>query len=166
MKNITKDFFLGALTAIVLLGVLYFVNPGNLLSGTGQTHWQTESFMQGLSAGTSRQLTLSNVGALVTSASVTLNGETTLGNCGTATWNPGSLASSSVDGISATSTDIVVTGAALGDSCIGSLDSATSTSAIFSCNISGAATGTITLLNTGSAALDVVTGTAKVCYFD
>lgn len=112
------------------------------------------------SSGEVRGTTLTITGA------TTLTGETTLGNCGTATWNPASLASSSVDGINEASTDIALTGAALGDVCFGSLDSATSTSAVFLCNISGTATGTITLLNTGTGALDLATGTAKVCYFD
>lgn len=110
--------------------------------------------------------TLTVTGATALNGGITLTGETTLGNCATASWNPGSLASSSADGINETSTDIAVTGAALGDSCIASLDSATSTSAFFGCNISGTATGTITLLNTGTAALDLATGTAKICYLD
>lgn len=97
---------------------------------------------------------------------VVFHDEITLNNCGTATWNPGSLASSSVDGVSATTTNVTVTGLALGDSCIGSLSSATSTAALFSCNVSAANTGTVTLINTGSVALDLATGTAKVCYFD
>ena len=84
--------------------------------------------------------------------------------CVTATWNPGSLASSSIDGISATSTDIALTGAVAGDLCDASLTSATSSSALVNCTISGTATGTIQLLNIGSAALDLATGTAKVCY--
>lgn len=127
---------------------------------------QKVPFTQGFYAGTTRQLSVDNAGNLTTSGTVTLNGETTLGNCATATWNPGSLASSSIDGINETSTDIALSGSALGDVCFGSLTSATSTSAVFLCNISGTATGTLTLLNTGTGALDLVTGTAKVCYFD
>lgn len=97
---------------------------------------------------------------------VNLTGETTLGNCGSATWNPASVASSSVDGISSVTTDIAVPGLALGDICVASLDSSTSTSAFFTCTATGAATGTISLFNRGTAALDLATGTAKICYFN
>lgn len=161
MENIKTILVSATVAALVvfILGGLVGNQPVELGSGT--------RFPNGLSAdstspsaGEVRGTTLTITGA------ATLSGEITLGNCGTATWNPGSLASSSVDGISATTTDIAVPGAALGDSCIASLDSATSTSALFSCNISGTATGTITLANTGSAALDLATGTAKICYFD
>lgn len=103
-------------------------------------------------------------GSFTVSGVTTLNGETTLGNCGTATFNPGAIATSTL--AAATTTDIALPGAALGDVCLASLTSATSTFAQVTCNISGTATATLQLVNLDVTALDLATGTAKVCYFD
>lgn len=84
--------------------------------------------------------------------------------CATSTWNPGSLTVAT--GTSpATTTDIALSGAALGDICTASLSSATTTDASIECNIAQAATATIQLSNIGrNNALDYATGTAKVCF--
>jgi len=92
-----------------------------------------------------------------------LSVNTDSGNCATSSWNPGSIASSSIDGLHTTSTDIHFTGAVMGDTCKASLSSATSSAASVSCGVSGTATATLVLANLGASALDVVTGTARVC---
>ena len=161
-KILSYSSFGIAVLTLVLVGMLVFSPTSQKFGAEGDTNFTNLVLSGDATIGDALTVT----GAAIFSGTVALNGETTLGNCGTLTWNPGSIASSSIDGISATSTDVAVAGAALGDVCIASLDSATSTSAIFSCNISATATGTITMLNTGTAALDVVTGTAKICYFD
>lgn len=103
--------------------------------------------------------------ANVSSSQVQIGGGTAITSfsCNTASWNPLSIGTSSVN-IAATSTDIALTGAVVGDTCSGSLTSATSSAARIQCTITGNATATLGLLNTGTAALDLATGTAKVCY--
>lgn len=90
--------------------------------------------------------------------------DVTLGTCATATWNPGSVATNTLAAV--TSTDIALSGAAVGDVCLAALTSATTTDAQLTCTITGAATGTIQLVNLGTGALDLATGTASVCYFN
>lgn len=84
--------------------------------------------------------------------------------CATSSWNPGSIATSTIT--NSTSTDIVLSGSVMGDFCVGSLTSATSSAIRVKCDISGAATATISITNLGTtnAAIDLATGTAKVCY--
>lgn len=77
----------------------------------------------------------------------------------TATWNPGSLGTSTLIA-SATSSNVTVTGAVVGNGCYGSITTAT-TSALLLCNVYVADTATLTLLNIGSSALDLATGTAR-----
>lgn len=89
---------------------------------------------------------------------VTMRGVT----CNTASWNPASIGSTT----SSVSSTITLTGAELGDLCLASLSSATSTQAVLSCNIWAANTAQIQLDNNSATALDVPTGTARVCYFD
>jgi len=83
--------------------------------------------------------------------------------CATATFNPGNLTTSTIG--NATTTDIAVTGAVLGDKCIGSLTSATTSAIAVSCQVTGTATTTLEVENLGTtnAAIDLATGTAKVC---
>ncbi|MDI6820935.1 MAG: hypothetical protein QMD65_02025 [Patescibacteria group bacterium] len=85
--------------------------------------------------------------------------------CNTATWNPGSIATSTLNGATVTSTNIALTGAQMGNGCIGSLSSATTTGAMIDCGITAAAVGTVYLTNVSASALDLATGTAKICYW-
>ncbi len=98
-------------------------------------------------------------------ASSTLSlGTTTLNNCVSTSWNPPSIGTSTPNA-SATSTDIAFPGAVMGDKCLGSLTSATSSAASVNCFFTGTATATIRLFNIGTTALDLATGTAQVCRF-
>lgn len=158
---------------LVLFGaMLVFAFQGAapaLFGQTGPVHWQQESFLQGLFGGQLRQLTIFNDGRLAQTASSSFSGEITLGNCGSITWNPGSVASSgnSIVGTHSTSTQVSVPGAALGDVCLTSLSSATSSGKYqLGCYLDQAATATVTLVNSNGAAIDFATGTLKVCYFD
>lgn len=162
-----------AVVAGLALGWLFF-SGGSPLGGTFNAS-SNPVFRFGLRAGNNQTQVIDSSGNLLTAVSSTANinagsfqldGGSQLGEftCATSSWNPGSLASSSVDGISATSTDIALSGAAAGDLCVAGLSSATSTSARLNCNISSANTSTISLFNIGSAALDLATGTARVCY--
>ncbi len=103
-------------------------------------------------------------GNVSTTGSVAIGDGTAISkySCATATWNPGSVATSTLAAV--TSTNVALTGAVLGDLCLGSLTSATTSDAQVQCNITGTATATISLTNVGAAALDLATGTAKVCY--
>ena len=87
--------------------------------------------------------------------------EIDLYNCATATWNPGSIATSTL--AAATSTDIALSGAVLGDVCIASLTSATTTAAQLTCAVTATGTSTIQLVNISETAVDYATGTARTC---
>ena len=73
-KNIVISVL--ALVAIVL-GVLLLNVTTPYLGSTGTTHYQKESFLQGLYSGTGRQLSVSNVGLLTTSGGFTNSGTLT-----------------------------------------------------------------------------------------
>lgn len=85
-------------------------------------------------------------------------------NCASATWNPGSIATSTIT--NSTSTDIALTGGLASDKCSATLSSATSSAISVGCNMSGTATATIQITNLGTtnAAIDLATGTAQVCF--
>ena len=75
-----------AVLAVALLG-LGFVKVSPLLGATGQTHYQVESFLQGLYGGTSRQFAVSNAGAvtavgITNSSSMTVGGGTSISKFG------------------------------------------------------------------------------------
>lgn len=133
-------------------------------------------FRNGLRAGSSQTQVIDRSANLLTNVSSTgasnfgsiaIDGGAAIAesNCATATWNPGSVSTSTIT--NATSTDIALSGAAMGDYCFGSLTSATSSAVRIGCAISGAATATIAVTNLGTtnAAVDLATGTARVCYF-
>lgn len=158
---------------LLLLAVLWGTPAENAgavpQSGRVENSWFF--FTRGFSGGGTNQFVVDSSGNVSSSASgnfssVTLNNGSSSSRhvCTTATWNPGSLASSSVDGVSATSTDVALSGATTTDMCDVALSSATSTAASVKCHISGNATATIRLINFGTAALDLATGTARVCY--
>lgn len=166
----TKNIFIAVLAvALLVLGSVHF-SGGTLLGATGQTHYQVESFLRGLTFGTTRQGTLGSDGSL-TVVGMTNSSGTTIGSgtliskykCVTATWNPGSLGTSSVT-LAATTTDIALSGAVTGDLCLGSLTTATTSAAGISCVITASGTSTIRAINYGTGALDLDSGTAKVCY--
>lgn len=83
-------------------------------------------------------------------------------NCDTASWNPASIATSTLDGGAYATTSVTLTGAAIGDLCLASF-SVTSTAAAFSCDIVEANTAVVKLANVGTVALDMATGTLKTC---
>lgn len=165
-----KIYILGALAVIALLvSVFAFYRVGTIQlgsAGIGQNHYQSENFLQGLYAGTTGQFQINNSGAITTSGGLTIGSSgTAVTNykCASATWDPPSLGTSTVAG-AATSTDIALSGAALGDECAAGLTSATSTFARVNCVISATGTSTIQLLNASTGALDLGSGTAEVCY--
>ena len=146
-----KTILISALVAVVIVfGVNYLLGMGSqpTLGGAtiGMNHYETENFLQGLVIG-NRGTALSKV------------------YCATATWNPGSVASSgATQGGYVTSTDIALAGAVMGDTCSASLSSATSSGLSTDCTVTNTATATIALYNISSGAIDPATGTAKVCY--
>ncbi len=157
----TKNIFIAVLAVALLgLGLLGFVKANNPLGATGQTHYQIESFLRGLTFGTTRQGTLGSDGSLVIGSGTTISKF----KCATATWDPPTLGTSSVT-LSATTTDIALSGAVAGDLCIGSLTTATTSAAGIGCVITASGTSTIRAINYGAvASLNLDSGTAKVCY--
>ncbi len=84
--------------------------------------------------------------------------------CGSKTWNPDSIASST-DGLPGiTTTTVAVSGATLGDVVLASFDSATSTEVwTISGKMTSSATATVTMVSYQTAALDLSTSTVKAC---
>lgn len=111
--------------------------------------------------------TLTSAG-IVNSGTMTVGGGTAISkySCTTASWNPGSVATSTIT--NSTSSDIALSGAVVTDICGASLSSATSSAIRVGCAITGAATATISITNLGTtnAAIDLATGTAEVCYWN
>lgn len=150
-----KIFELGGMILVgLILGYLLFHSTGLLGSSTG---YNSLALTPSASLGDSDA---------ISNSSLTIGGGTaiTAYKCATATFNPGSLATSTIT--NATTTDIALTGAVTGDTCSASLDSATSSAIAVACNITGNATATLRVSNLGTtnAAIDIATGTAKVCY--
>lgn len=104
-------------------------------------------------------------GSVTNSGAATIGGGTSISKyqCAMATWNPPSLATSTPNG-AATSTDIALSGAVLGDLCVASLTTATTSAVSVNCNISATGTSTIRVINTSLGNVDLDSGTAKVCY--
>lgn len=159
---------------MVLLGIL-FTRPQDNFSGT--TNFNDLAVDSITNAGALNNAgnanvsgTLNVTGAVTYSSGLTLFGETTLGNCTTASWNPGSVASSGniIVGLNVTSTNVTgVTGAAIGDVCFATLSSDTSSVPhTLSCTFGSNTSSTVVLQNHDTAALDITTGTLKVCYLD
>ena len=169
--------FIGILVLLVVFAGVHFFSGGQLLGATGPTHFQKESFLQGLSGGTNRQFNVTNSGSVTSRASIftsglmsavswAINGGTTVTEhgCATSTWDPRSMGTSTVTLASATTT-LALSGAALGDVCEASLSTATTSDVMISCVMSGTATATVALINTNTAATDYVTGTVRACYW-
>jgi len=155
-----------ALAALALVVAGVAISRTGIVANLGATAYdvlhQAGDIRQGLS-----DTLIARAGVLVgnvNTASLQVGSSTamTLYSCTTATWNAPSIGTSSVS-TAATSTDSAFSGALTSDRCAVSLDSATSSEARLSCNVSGSGTTTIQLLNTGPTALDLATGTAKVC---
>ena len=79
------------------------------------------------------------------------------------TWDPANIASSSVYAVGITTTTVTTAGAAVGDQVLATFDSATSTELwTVSGRVVSASTTLITMVNWGSAALDLTTSTLYV----
>lgn len=76
----TQKVLVGVLVALTLLfGFLAFRGGKLFGAASGPAHYQTESFLQGLAAGARDQFTLSNVGALVSSATASFTSTFNIG---------------------------------------------------------------------------------------
>jgi len=152
----------------VIVSVVVFLLGVGLQAAFNQTTFGTQVqndlfyFTGGIKVGGQGQFSIDTNG-VTTLASTTVGGSLTYSaNCATATWNPASIGPYG-SATSTTSTIITLPGAVLGSLCEGSLTSATSTAADFACDVNGAASATLNLYNTGGSALDLATGTARVC---
>jgi hypothetical protein len=85
--------------------------------------------------------------------------------CATASWNPGSMTTSTA-GTIATTTAVTITGAKAGSICFASLTSATSTDAMpVTCRVTAANTARVSIVNMTGATTDLATGTLRACSF-
>lgn len=172
MSNLKLGSVVGVVAIIcVLAGLVVGVSFAPATSNVGGlVHNIQEAFTEGATFGSTGQLTISNTGAISNSAAITATGGITIGSgtaidlvkCATATWNPGSVGTSTLIA-AATSTDIALSGAVMGDTCIASLSSATTSAAWVTCDVTGTATTTVKLVNISSSAVDYATGTARAC---
>lgn len=136
-----KNLVIGVLVvALVSVGLLYL---GQTLSfsGSGQDEYFVKNFKSGLTIGD---------GTAVSKF-----------NCGTATWNPASITSSTD---SYTTTSVTVSGATAGDVSLVSLASVTSTN-LWKLTSKVIGTDTVQVTMTAQGAVDLTTTTAKACVF-
>ena len=165
--NTFKAIAVAAITTIVCLGAVFFVarlvgnqSADNALGAVlGITRYPNS----GIAARYLKVSTTAGTASAGTDGTFSIGGgtEIDLYKCATATWNPGSIATSTL--AAATSTDIALSGAVLGDLCIGSLNSATTTAAQVTCAVTATGTTTIQLVNLSETAVDYATGTARTC---
>lgn len=128
------------IVASLVFGVLnyaYLFHNARVLGGSGYTHYQTESFLQGLYSGTNRQLSISNAGLLTTSGGIT--------NSGTLTQSGATTLSGALTVTGETQTARAITGGSV--LAIGNATSSVLTAANI-CDYSGA---TITMTATSGA---------------
>jgi hypothetical protein len=170
----TKNLYIGALVVAFLVTLFagYGLHSSGLLgaAGPGPTHYQAENFLQGLYAGVAGQFAVTNTGGVTASSLTVGTSGTALSKyvCGTATWNPGSVASS---GAAVTApnnaTSVVVESSGsfvVGKPMIVSLSSATGTGRYaFSAYAHQTGSSTAVLVNNDIAAIDFATGTLSVC---
>jgi len=171
--------------AILTLGIMLFTGNGVGSLGAnvafGPNHYQSDVFLQGLYAGTNRQLSISNAGLLVTSGGITNSGTLTLGTNGSAiTLLRQKTASVDFGAITSTtqaSSIILTPYATAGDFMVVTLDSATTTEYWFLTAAVTAGSGTATASTTvylnmtpylavssSTASVDLSTSTVRLLY--
>ena len=154
-----KTLIIGGAIVLSLLVGFYIgsISAKRVLGGTTAATWTAANLVSN--------------GTLDVAATATFSGATVLGSSGTAisnykcatgTWDPGSIGTSTL--LFTTSTDIALTGAVMGDTCKGSFSTTTTNGIKVECGITGTATGTLFLTNWSAAAINLGSGTAKVCY--
>lgn len=108
---------LGTIVASVVLslviGSFFFGSVLNV--GGPQIDNTNEVFKYGLRAGAAQTQVIDSSGNLVSSYKLGGGTQVTKFSCATATWNPGSVATSTIT--NATSTDVPLAGAVVGDIC-------------------------------------------------
>ena len=156
----------------LVLGVLGLILPrySALPSLAGITRSSLETTGNFIAQGGLHGNTLNVSSTSVLGGAVTLSAETTLGNCGTATYTLGVLAGFSTASSSATlaTTTVAVTGAAIGDVALASFATSSVPDVSISATITGAGSSTVAFQNLGPTNLPARTSSATitVCYFD
>lgn len=110
-------------------------------------------------------------GNLAVTGTTSLTGETTLGNCGTASYTIPALGPRNGTGAGYATTSVTVTGAALGDHALISHSTTTQALAVYGvvsvAQVTAADTATVSFFNpTLTTSTAITTSTLKVCYFD
>ena len=77
-QPVVENTKIDELVAVALINSLNDRPEASLGAVSGPSHYQTESFLQGLAAGARDQFSVSNVGALTTSGAMTASGAVTL----------------------------------------------------------------------------------------
>jgi len=73
-----KNLIIGLLVTVVIAIGGYFSIKSNVGAPSGASHWQMESFLEGVSAGQRDQFSVSRTGVLTSSGAVALSGVATL----------------------------------------------------------------------------------------
>lgn len=131
------------IVALIALGLVYFAPP-KFGASAGTEHYNQENFYGGYTVGSVNYTAIS------------------ARNCATATWNPAAVGSTTVATL-----DLFVSGYAAGDILQASISTGTQGLAVIAVGTT-TTTGTTTIVlfdpDNTSAAVDIATTTAKVCY--
>src|SRR3990172_5238910 len=76
--NTIKNIVIGVLVITTLVFSVIAYKKASLGAASGTSHFQKESFLQGLAAGVRDQFSLTNAGVLTTSGAATFTGAATL----------------------------------------------------------------------------------------
>jgi hypothetical protein len=165
MTKITTKILL-IVSAVALLAIGYALGVGTSKNALGGTSYDAMNFVGDVSQGLGKVLMMQNgvfVGPIATSKTVTIGSAgsaVSLIKCGTATWNPASITSSTD---SYASTSVTITGATVNDvTWIPSLGTTTNAQDLrITSKVS--TTSTVLVLLTASKTVDLATTTIKAC---
>lgn len=156
----------------LVLGVLGLILPrySALPSLAGVTRSSLETTGNFIAQGGLHGTTLNVTSTSAFGGAVTLSAETTLSNCGTATYTLGALVGlgNATSSPNVATTTVTVTGAAIGDVALVSFGTSSVPTVFLEANITGADTATVALQNLAptNVAARTSSGTITVCYFD
>lgn len=177
-KLMNKKLIYVLVGAVVIIGVYFLGVKGVSFGGADVVNPMNPIFTNGFRVGNSATQIIDKDGALTIAGTATLTGATTLTGasilgsggtaisfykCGTATWNPVSIGSTTT---ALASTSVTVGGAALGDVAIVSISNSTSSELWrITAKVTAASTTQVMLTSLSADALDLTTTTVKVCVF-
>ena len=182
-KNIHNWVNTGLLVLLFILVLVGGYQSGPGAAGTGETHYQTENFLQGLFAGTGGQFSISNLGVIKTTGDFNASGTPTfevtstfrqaiqLENCATAEYTLTALAGNGHTGTTTTniaSTTVTLSGVPTDGVMLVSFATTSVDDVNVTARTSAANEATVWFTNSSPTALLALTSSAtiSVCFFD